>query len=101
MTDSRTTGRIPVRVVVIPFPLPERRSYEAKLVVVHASGMTLKVAGTLDGYLDFLVQANDGRHLTHQITRDDARSIIAALHTVVDDITTNCLFDRDPLLMPE
>lgn len=98
--EAAKSKRITVAEVVIPFPLPTRKSYEAKLVEVHASGMVFKTAGTLDGYLDFVVQANDGRHLTHQITRDDARSIIAALHAVVEDITANCLFDRDPLLMP-
>jgi hypothetical protein len=79
----------------------KRRSYEAKQVDVFASGMTVIAAGTLDGFLDFVVQAKDGNRIIYQITRDDARSIIAALHAVVDDITANCLFDRDPLLMPE
>ena len=83
---------------VIPF---RQRTYEAKLQKVYASGMTVIAAGTLDGYLDFVVEASDGNYITHQITRDDARAIIAALHAVVDDITANCLFDRDPLLMPE
>jgi hypothetical protein len=85
-------------VAILPF---KRRTYEAKRQEVFASGMTLIAAGTLDGYLDFVVQAQDGQRLIHQITRDDARAIIAALHAVVDDITINCLFDRDPLLMPE
>lgn len=78
-----------------------RRSYEARQVEVRASGMTLIAAGTLDGCMDFVVQASDGQRLIHQITRDDARHIIAALHAVVDDITENCMFDRDPLLMPD
>jgi hypothetical protein len=82
---------------VVPF---KRRNYEAVQVVVLASGMTVTVAGTLDGYLDFVVEAQDGTRLIHQITRDDARSIVAALHAVVADITANCRFDRDPLLMP-
>ena len=83
---------------IIPF---RPRRYEAKQQEVHASGMTVIAAGTLDGFIDFVVQARDGRCIIYQITRDDARSIIAALHVVVDDITSNCLFDRDPLLMPE
>jgi hypothetical protein len=83
---------------VVPF---KRRSYEAKQVEVFASGMTVIAAGTLDGFMDFVVQASDGTRLGHQITRDDARSIIAGLNAVVADITTNCLFDRDPLLMPD
>lgn len=62
--------------------------------------MTVTTAGTLDGYIDFVVQASDGKYLIHQITRDDARAIISALHTVIQDITDNCLFDRDPLLAP-
>lgn len=77
------------------------RTYSAKRAEVHASGMTFIAAGTLDGYLDFVVEASDGKRIIYQITRDDARAIIAALHSVVDDITANCMFDRDPLLMPE
>lgn len=84
--------------VVVPF---RQRTYEAKQQEVRASGMTFVASGTLDGFVDFVVVANDGKNLIHQITRDDARAIIAALHAVVDDITANCLFDRDPLLMPE
>lgn len=83
---------------VIPFRL---HSYEAKGQVVIASGFTLGMAGTLDGWIDFAISQSDGSHLTYQITRDNARAIIAALHAVVDDITANCLFDRDPLLMPK
>lgn len=78
-----------------------RRSYVAKGQEVSASGFIFKTSGTLDGWVDFSVGCSDGSHLTYQITRDNARAIIAALHAVVDDITANCLFDRDPLLMPE
>lgn len=83
---------------VIPF---RQRTYEAKLQEVHACGMTVTAVGTKDGYMDFVVEAQGGNRIIYQITRDDARAIIAALHAVVDDITANCLFDRDPLLMPE
>lgn len=79
----------------------KRRSYEAKQQEVFASGMTVVTAGTLDGYVDFVVGATDGNRIIHQITRDDARAIIAALNTVANDIDANCLFDRDPLLAPE
>lgn len=80
---------------VVAFAPP---SYEAKQQEVRASGMTFLSAGTLDGYLDFVVLAGDGTQIIYQITRDEAREIIAALHAVVADITANCLFDRDPLL---
>lgn len=89
--------RATAAIVVIPF----RRSYEAKQIEIDASGLTVIAAGTLDGFIDFVVRTGDGRGLTYQITRDDARAVIAALHAVVADITANCLFDRDPLLMPE
>lgn len=77
------------------------RSYEAKGQTVIASGFKFEMAGTLDGWVDFAITHADGSYRTYQITRDDARSIIASLHAVVNDITANCLFDRDPLLMPE
>lgn len=96
-----TETTIPVKTVIVPFPLPTRKSYVAKQQEVNASGMTVIAAGTLDGFMDFVVQASDGRRIIYQITRDDARAIIAALHAVINDIGTNCLFDRDPLLMPE
>lgn len=83
--------------VVIPF---RRHFYEARQQEINISGMTVIVAGTLDGFMDFVVQTSDGRRIIYQITRDDARAVIAALHAVVDDIGANCLFDRDPLLMP-
>lgn len=85
-------------VTVLPF---KRRTYEAKGQVVHASGMTLTAGGTLDGCIVFVVEASNGNRIIYEITRDNAVAIIAALHQVVHDIDTNCLFDRDPLLMPE
>lgn len=74
------------------------RSYKAKGQTVLASGFQFDIGGTLDGWIDFAITHGDGSHLTYQITRDDARSVIASIHAVIDDITANCLFDRDPLL---
>lgn len=78
---------------VIPF-MP--KSYDAKLSVVHLSGHELHIAGTLDGFIDFAIGGK-----TYSFTCDDARTLIAALHATVGDIQTNCLFDRDPLLMKD
>jgi hypothetical protein len=83
---------------IIPF---RRATYEAKPQRVNASGYKFLMSGTLDGWIDFSVTCSDGTHRTYQIMRDDARGIIVALHAVVADITANCMFDRDPLLMPD
>jgi hypothetical protein len=71
------------------------RSYEAKLQRLNIGGVSVHIAGTLDGFIDFAIGPR-----TYTMTRDDARSLIAALHTTIGDIQANCLFDRDPLLAP-
>lgn len=82
---------------VVAFP---RRTYSAKAQTFEVSGLQITIAGTLCGHIDFAIQESSGRHATYSLTTDDAHRMIAALHTVVGDIQANCLFDRDPLLMP-
>jgi len=77
---------------------PIRHTYCAKLMSVRASGLEFHIAGTLDGFVDFCIIEESGRHVTHNITRDDAIRLIAGLHSVIQDINANCLFDKDLLL---
>ena len=81
---------------VISFPA---KTYSAKLVELACSGLSIKIAGTLDGYIDFALTEAEGSHRTYSFTRDDARQIIAGLHTIVADIERNCLFEHDALLL--
>lgn len=69
----------------------QRRTYCAKLFVAGP----FKMAGTLDGYVDFAVP---GR--TYQLSLDEARALIAALNSAVADVQANCLYDKDALLAP-
>jgi hypothetical protein len=78
-----------------------RRSYSAKLLVLEASALRFTISGTLCGHLDFCIQESNGQSGTYTLTSADACRLIAALHAVVGDIQTHCLFERDPLLMPD
>jgi hypothetical protein len=84
--------------LVILFPV---RTYSAKLQTVSTEMAEFRAAGTLDGFIDFAVSGCDGHSRTYILTRDEARQIIAALHSVMDDVQQNCLYDRDTLLQPE
>ena len=82
-----------------------RQTYVAKLTHLALGAptrATFSMAGTLDGYVDFAIAGKQGEFLgTYQLSCDEARQLIAALNSVVTDIQTNCLYDRDPLLLPE
>lgn len=82
---------------IVPFPRP---TYAAKLQVIRTDGLEFKIAGTLDGYLDFCAITSDGAHRTLSLSRDGARALIASIHAVLSDIDRNCMFDRDALLEP-
>lgn len=84
---------------VIQFPKKELCTYNAKQETIEASGYEIKIAGTLDGYIDFCITCSDGSHLTYRLTRDNAVMIIAGLQSVINDINKNCLFERDQLLL--
>lgn len=75
-----------------------RREYAAKPVQLNTDeGYTIRMAGTLEGSIDFCIQTTT-TSLTYVLTPDDARQLIAGLHTVNRDIRDNCMFDRDPRL---
>lgn len=76
---------------------PNRSLRNFQITRGNGAATAEQLAAAVNAALD---QVRDGTRLIHQITRDDARAIIAALHAVVEDIGANCLFDRDPLLMP-
>ena len=78
---------------VIPF---QRKSYEAKRFDAPVGCAKFEIAGTLDGFIDFALPSRG----TYQLTLDEARAIVAALNSAIDDVKANCLYDRDPLLEP-
>lgn len=75
-----------VQIVYLP-----HRTYRAKAFLAGA----FETSGTLDGYLDFATPKG-----TWQLSLDDARALIAALNGAINDVQTNCLYDRDVLLEP-
>jgi hypothetical protein len=89
---------------LIPFRRREApRSYEAKSQIVETcggKGVAFLMAGELEGLIDFCVTDPDGSHRTYQLSRDEATLLANALLAVVRDVNENCLFDRDPLLVP-
>lgn len=79
----------------------ERKSYNAKPQHLNVSGLNLTMAGTLDGFIDFVMETNNDKRIIYNITKADAISIISAFHAVINDINANCLFDLDPMLLPK
>jgi hypothetical protein len=71
---------------VIKFPM---RTYAAKLFEVE----DIKVAGTLDGYLDLALPGG-----TYLLSPAKALALADALIKSVEDIKANCLYDNDVLL---
>ena len=71
---------------VVIFPA---RTYAAK----PHYGAEFQMSGTLDGFIDFATDCG-----TYVLSLDEARAVVAALNGAIDDVTTNCLYDRDVLL---
>jgi hypothetical protein len=82
-------------VTVIAFP---SNTYTARLEAFVASGLDVRIAGTLDGFIDLAIIPADRPGLTYSLTCDDALLLIAALYSVVGDVREHCLYDRDPRL---
>ena len=80
---------------------PERKSYEAKLIRVPASGFEFRIAGTLCGGIDVAIIERSGKSGTHNIDPGEARVLADALLRVAADVEQNCLYDNDPLLMKD
>lgn len=72
---------------VLRFP---PRTYCAKLFEAN----DFKVAGTLDGYIDFAVPG----YKTFQLSMNEINDLVSALNDAVADVRSNCLYDRDVLL---
>jgi hypothetical protein len=66
------------------------RTYSAKAF----RACDFQLSGTLDGYIDFAVPERG----TYVLSLDEARALIAALNSAVEDVRANCLYDRDALL---
>jgi hypothetical protein len=77
----------PEQTNVLRFP---PRTYSAKLF----QAVGFKVAGTLDGFIDFAVPGGK----TFQLSIEEAHDMVSALNGAVADIRANCLYDRDVLL---
>ncbi len=75
-----------------------RSTYRSILEQLSASGFEIKIAGTLDGFVDLAITESDGKHRTYNISPEEAKRLSGALLKVVDDIQRNCLYDRDALL---
>ena len=87
---------------VIPFKRPQSEDYCAKLTQGCLDRHSFKVSATLDGWIELALHRHDGAgNLTYQITRDDARQIVAALNLRIQDITDNCRFENDTRLYDE
>jgi hypothetical protein len=72
---------------VLSFP---PRTYCATLFEANE----FKVAGTLDGYIDFAVPG----YKTFQLSMDEINDLVSALNGAAADVRCNCLYDRDVLL---
>jgi len=71
-----------------------KKTYVAKLHEAQWGPCILKVAGTLDGFIDL---AMPGR--TYPLSLSEARALIAALSGTIADVEANCMYDRDSLLV--
>lgn len=78
---------------VIPI---RKNTYSAKLFEVLFDDLKpFKVAGTLDGFVDFATPMGGP---TYPLSLDEARQLVAALNSAIHDVETNCLYERDALL---
>ncbi len=73
------------------------RTYTAILFEVpHADGV-FKLAGTLEGFIDFAFPQGP----TYLLTLDQAQRLAVALGKAVADVRANCMYGQDALLEPE
>lgn len=71
------------------------KTYKAKLFEVLIGISSFKLAGTLDGFIDFAIPDVG----TYPLSLDEARLLVAALTGAISDIEANCLYERDCLLV--
>ena len=72
---------------VVTFPQSRRpNTYSARpFKVATETGYAISMSGELEGLIDFAIATNQGS-LTYLLSCDDARRIIAALHSTIADI---------------
>lgn len=63
--------------------------YTAKLIKVPLKDKYFKIAGTLDGLIDFAIP--DRGICTYQLTLADTKCLMAALASAIADVELNCL----------
>jgi hypothetical protein len=66
-------------------------TYTAKLFEVETASSLFKIAGTLDGFLDFAIEGKGTRILTCE----EALKLSDSLKDAVADLKANCLYDKD------
>lgn len=70
------------------------KTYRAQLFEMAGSGVNIKIAGTLDGFLDFALVGDK----TYILTCEEAKRLADLLIAAIADVKTNCLYDNDVLL---
>ena len=76
---------------LLTFPPP---SYSAKLFEVNWENRVFKIAGTLDGFIDFATPESG----TYPLSLDEAERLAKALGDAIADVRKNCMYESDALL---
>ena len=74
------------------------RTYEARRFDVLGDFGRFQLSGTLDGFIDLAVHDDRGGR-TYPLSLEEASALAAALNGAIKDVATNCLYDRDALLI--
>lgn len=71
------------------------RTYVAKLFEAKWENAVFKVAGTLDGFLDFAAPGGG----TYPLTLEEAEGLVKALQSGISDVKANCLYEKDAIFI--
>lgn len=78
------------KIIVIRQP----RTFRAKLFDVPWESEVLKLAATLDGFIDLSIPQGK----TYPLSMEEARKLSVALNGAIADVESNCLHECDELL---
>jgi hypothetical protein len=70
-------------------------TYTAALFSVPCGSEIIKLAGTLDGFIDLATSGG-----TYSLSLLEAKALAVAICGAIVDVEGRCLFDRDALLLP-